>query len=72
MTSMTPNRSRLPDRLTAALARVPWRLALIDGAVVVLWVLGVSIVFRTLEGPLWLYYVVAFGGVIVYSLASRR
>ncbi len=69
---MTQDRSRLPDRLTAALARVPWRLALIDGAVVLFWVLGVSVVFRALEGPLWLYYVVAFGGVVVYSLASRR
>ncbi len=69
---MTSDRSRVPDRLAAASARLPWRGALVDVAVVVLWVLGVSVVFRTVEGPLWLYYVVAFGGVIVYSLASRR
>ncbi|WP_331235977.1 hypothetical protein [Natronorarus salvus] len=67
---MSPSGSSRPsDRLTEALRSVPWRVVLVDLAFVVVWVLAVSLAFRIVDAPIWLYYLVAFGGVIAYSLA---
>ncbi|GAB3667490.1 hypothetical protein [Halopiger thermotolerans] len=41
---------------------------LVDLAIVAVWVVAATVVFRTAGWPVAAYYVVVFGGVIGYSL----
>lgn len=41
---------------------------LVDLAVVVVWVVAATVVFRTAGWPVTAYYAVVFGGVLGYSL----
>ncbi|AEH36317.1 hypothetical protein [Halopiger xanaduensis] len=41
---------------------------LVDLAVVVVWVVAATVVFRTAGWPVTAYYLVVFGGVLGYSL----
>ncbi|APW96635.1 hypothetical protein CHINAEXTREME_02090 [Halobiforma lacisalsi AJ5] len=43
---------------------------LVDVAVVVVWIIVATLVFRALELPVTAYYLVVFAGVVSYSLAT--
>lgn len=62
--------SRVRDAVHTLGETLSWRPVLRDLVVVVLWVLLVTFVFRAMGWPHWLYFVVAFGGVIGYSLVG--
>ncbi|WP_090376060.1 hypothetical protein [Natronobacterium texcoconense] len=42
---------------------------LVDAVLVVCWIAVVTLAFRVADWPLSTYYVVVFGGIVVYSLA---
>jgi hypothetical protein len=74
---MSTGPSRRLRSVFGAFAAIPWRSLLLDMAFVVAWVGAVTVAFEATGLEQWLYYVVAFGGVIVYSLVvgpvlSRR
>jgi hypothetical protein len=69
--------SRRPRSVVGFVEAIPWRTLLLDLVFVVVWVVAVSAVFEAAGWETWLYYVTAFGGVVVYSLGigsflSRR
>ena len=57
-------------RLRAVAGSTPWLGVLRDLVVVVAWVAAASLAFRAFGWPSSLYYVVVFGGVIAYSVAT--
>ena len=62
-----------PRRWRSLLAgTVPWRSLLLDFLLVVAWVAAISVAFRVAGWSRWLYYLVVFGGVLGYSLATDR
>lgn len=62
--------SRVRDAVHTLDETLSWRTVLRDLVVVTLWVLLVTFVFRAMGWPQWLYFLVAFGGVIGYSLVG--
>jgi len=56
--------------LPPALRSVNWGLHLRDLLVVIVWFGILSILFRLFAWPLWLYYLLVFGGVAVYTFAE--
>lgn len=59
-------------RLGSAVVRsIGWRTVLRDAILVIAWVGVVSVGWGLLRWPTWAYYVVVFGGIIGYSLASE-
>lgn len=62
--------SRIRDAVVALGEALSWQSVLRDFVVVTLWVLLATFVFRATGWPRWLYFLVAFGGVIGYSLAA--
>lgn len=48
-----------------------WRTLLRDAVLVVAWVGATSHGWGLLGWPAWAYYVVVFGGIVAYSLASE-
>lgn len=65
----TPRQS---EGIGAFVRSLPWRRVLLDLLFVVAWFAAVSLVFRAVQAPTWLYYVVVFGGVVGYSIATGR
>jgi hypothetical protein len=68
--SDSPGPSWSPLVVVAIADALPWRALLLDLLVVTAWVLAVSVAFRQADLPSWLYYVVALGGVVAYSLVD--
>lgn len=47
-----------------------WRVVLRDLVLVTAWVAILSVAWGGLGWPLWVYYVVVFGGILGYTVAS--
>lgn len=52
------------------LGPIPWRALLGDLIILLAWVGVVSFAWGLFRWPTWTYYVVVFGGILVYSVAT--